>query len=113
MNQDDSENVHPELTPSPSEVEHREISWRLSRHGRARVGSKLRRLRQENWMPLEQAAKAQGMPKRRLKKIERGTYVQFHFTHLKRLCKLYGVTARAFLTTYIDIWFDDYAKPQK
>jgi len=112
MNQDHSEKMHSELTPAASEMEHREISWRLSRSGMEKVGVKLRRLRKEKWMPLEEAAKAASMPKGRLNKIERGTYVQFDLIQLKRLCKVYGVTAKAFLATYIDIWFDDYAKPK-
>lgn len=91
-------------------VVHREVSWRLSRHGMEKVGSKLRRLRKENRMPLESAAKALGMPGGRLNKIERGTYVQFSFTQLKRLCKLYGTSAEAFLATYMYIWDDDYSK---
>src|SRR5690349_18313845 len=111
MTQRDAEHKKPDLTPSASGMEHREVSWRLSRKGMERVGSKLRRLRQEKWMPLEEASKAAGIPKGRLNKIERGTYVQFDLTQLKRLCKVYGVTAKAFLAAYIDIWFEDYSQP--
>lgn len=91
------ENTQPELTPRGSAPEQPEVSWRLSRNGLEKVDAKLRRLRQEQRMPLDTAANALGTPKNRLNKIERGTYVQFSLTHLKRMCKLYGVTAEALL----------------
>ena len=112
-NRRDDKSTDSELTSSAADMIPPDLSWRLSRKGMERVGSKLRRLRKENWITLETAAKAVGMPKNRLNKIERGTYVQFDLTHLKRLCKVYGVTVEAFLVTYIDIWLDEYSKSKK
>jgi DNA-binding XRE family transcriptional regulator len=111
MTPTDDQNKHQELTPSAPKPAPREVSWRLSRSGMEKVGAKLERLRRENYMTREAAAKALGMPKGRLNKIERGTYVQFDLMLLKRLCKVYGTSVEAFLRTYMYIWDDDYAKP--
>jgi DNA-binding XRE family transcriptional regulator len=90
------------MIPSSSEMKQREISWQRSRAKREWIGERLQRKRQEAGLGIQAAAKEIGIPKRRLIKIERGTYVQFDLTHLKHICRCYGTSAEAFISNYID-----------
>jgi hypothetical protein len=94
------------MVRSSEEMKIRERSWRRSRAQMKFIGAKLRWFRQRVGLGVESAAKKIRIPKRRLNRIERGTYVQFDLAHLRLICRCYGTSAEAFIANFIDPRFN-------
>jgi hypothetical protein len=88
--------------PFSAEMKLRERSWRKSRAQLEFIGAKLRWFRQCMGLGIESAAKRIRIPKRRLNRIERGTYAQFDVIHLRHICRCYRTSADAFIGNFID-----------
>jgi len=87
---------------SGSEMKLRERSWRSSQAQRQFIGARLRWFRKYSGLGIESASKKIRIPKRRLNRIEHGTYVQFDLSHLRQICRCYGTSADAFISNFID-----------